>query len=483
MSEHIAKLRESIRLDTALLRSNDALRRDLRAKIGELYEEYKTIQSRREWLISCATRAGVPTKDLAADAELGEKRVRQIAPRRPAAADDASEQALVGGTGDAPDDCQHDLISRPRDGGSGFMVKWPGDDATTTTVTDLSPDAPMPVVDARRARIQTPRDLGGMWECVSRAIILCDGDEKAAVQLLEHEAIPHAMALLNASRKGGRYEWTAHPALPEPLVRPEKGMADEIWEGRPAYRNPAPEPVPHPQGSVYPVYALDTNAAYLAALRRVHLPIGRLVHTPQAADAPLNPRLAGIYLIQPAPWKHADLPNPLGDGRDEKGPVWVTDPTLRLLLRVSDRMGLTKPPKILDAYLSRSSESLLGSWAEMLIKARGEALDSDSTVMYAYVKALYSRFVSTCGDSSYNRDLWRPEWMHAIHSQAYANLWLKAHTARRDGLTVVKMTGTDELHVAGPWMNVFGPGTDVPGKLKLKSVYGLATDEKEGEGD
>lgn len=64
------------------------------------------------------------------------------------------------------------------------------------------------------------------------------------------------------------------------------------------------------------------------------------------------------------------------------------------------------------------------------------------------------------GKSNYNRELYRPDWTHLIRSQAFVNLWWKAHRAYEDGLKVVRAMGTDELHVdrqlargvpRGPW--------------------------------
>jgi hypothetical protein len=83
---------------------------------------------------------------------------------------------------------------------------------------------------------------------------------------------------------------------------------------------------------------------------------------------------------------------------------------------------------------------------------------------------MYSKFVSTMGESNYNRELYRPDWMHLIRSQAFANLWMKAHKAHDEGLTVVRAMGTDELHVIGTWRRVFPEGRGVF-EVKVKDVY------------
>ncbi|NUV38695.1 DNA-binding protein, partial [Streptomyces sp. KAI-27] len=90
------------------------------------------------------------------------------------------------------------------------------------------------------------------------------------------------------------------------------------------------------------------------------------------------------------------------------------------------------------------------------------------TLTTEYVKAMYSKFISTMGESIHNREIKRPDWMHIIHSQAYANLWGKAYKANQAGLEIVLMAGTDELHVTGDWRQVFTEGR---GATEMKIKY------------
>jgi hypothetical protein len=61
--------------------------------------------------------------------------------------------------------------------------------------------------------------------------------------------------------------------------------------------------------------------------------------------------------------------------------------------------------------------------------------------------------------------------MHLIRSQAFANLWLKAYKAHEAGLTIVRMMGTDELHVTGgDWRRVFREGRRLT-EVKVKEEY------------
>lgn len=138
------------------------------------------------------------------------------------------------------------------------------------------------------------------------------------------------------------------------------------------------------------------------------------------------------------------LPNPIGQ-RDEPGPLWVTEPTLRLLLRLSGpKHQLCAPPQIPESYTSGATENLLEKFHIPLKDARDTAIADGDELTLEYVKAMHSKFVSAMGESNYNQELYRPDWMHLIRSQAFANLWLKALKAHDEGLAVVRAMGTDE---------------------------------------
>ncbi|MCX4564126.1 helix-turn-helix domain-containing protein [Streptomyces sp. 2-1] len=313
------------------------------------------------------------------------------------------------------------------------------------------------------AASDTPDLIGS---AVAAALAEYSGDVDAATAALIKRAIPDAMALLDHTRKGGRYDVVAHPWLPDILRKQSARGADQIWEARPKWSRPE-----LPSGE-HEITALDINGAYLSALK-THLPLGQLEHTTGDHH---DRRRAGLHLITPPVWDHvAYLPDPIGN-RDEPGPLWVTEPTLRLLLRVSGpKYGLCDPPQIHESWTSGATEGLLEKFRIALKDARDRAIAEDDTVTLEYVKAMYSKFVSTLGESNYNRELYRTDWMHLIRSQAFANLWWKAHRAYDEGLLVVRAMGTDELHVAGDWHAVFPEGRGVT-EVKVKDVYTVGTD-------
>ncbi|MFF8941625.1 helix-turn-helix domain-containing protein [Streptomyces sp. NPDC014864] len=325
---------------------------------------------------------------------------------------------------------------------------------------------PVPVVPVGR-RVRAASDAPDLiGRAVAAALAQHGGDLAEATAALVKRAIPDAMALLDETRKGGRYDVVAHPWIPDVLRKQSARGADQIWEARPKWARRELPPGAHE------VTALDVNGAYLSALK-THLPIGQLEHSTGFGH---DRRRAGVHLITPPDWDHgAHLPNPIGN-RDEPGPLWVTEPTLRLLLRLSGpKYGLCEPPRIHESFTSGATENLLEKFRVALKDARDRAIAEDDEVTLEYVKAMYSKFVSTMGESNYNRELYRPDWMHLIRSQAFANLWMKAYKAHEEGLTPVRVMGTDELHVIGDWRNVFPEGRGVA-EVKIKDTYTVGED-------
>ncbi|WP_331731132.1 helix-turn-helix domain-containing protein (plasmid) [Kitasatospora sp. NBC_00070] len=332
---------------------------------------------------------------------------------------------------------------------------------------------------ARGEYAGTGRDLGYYLDMITTAVEEAleehDGDTEAASAALEKRAIPNGMALFEATRVGAAYEHTVYPDRLEFLSKKTRNGADEIWEGRHKWENaPLMEAVRKGDPAEVAVDVLDTNAAYCSALK-THLPIGSLVHDPNGG---FDPKRSGIYLLPKRPtWEHPTLPDPIGN-RHESGPVLLDGATVRLLARCH-KLGLTDAPHITEAWTSGASEGLLEKFRRVLTQARENAIHDGDTVTEKYVKAIYAKFASTIGESTFNRDIRRPDWMHIIRSQAFANLWYKAHRAHTAGLTVVRLRGTDELHVTGDidWRTVFAEGR-LATQMKLKDQYTLPTSRK-----
>ncbi|MEV6319448.1 hypothetical protein [Streptomyces sp. NPDC051776] len=89
------------------------------------------------------------------------------------------------------------------------------------------------------------------------------GDLEAAGKELIKKAIPDVMAFFHKSRIGGRYEHSDFPPTTDILKKRKQKGADQIWEGRPKWRNTALFKAARTgQIELQPVTALDMNAAY-----------------------------------------------------------------------------------------------------------------------------------------------------------------------------------------------------------------------------
>ncbi|MFC9596223.1 acyltransferase, partial [Streptomyces sp. NPDC056944] len=344
-----------------------------------------------------------------------------------------------------------------------------GPAAPVTAAVSAEPAVPAVPAPVGQRRSSPGYASGTLVEQISgrvhEVLAACSGDLEAAQADLIKMAIPDVMTLLKASRVGGRYEHSEFPPTQEILRKKSQKGADEIWEGRPKWRNPELFAAAK-RGEKIEVTALDMNAAYLSAMK-AWLPIGQLREDTSGVH---DPKKAGVHLVTPAGWDHSDLPNPLGN-RMEPGELWVSESTLRLLLDCA-RQGLADAPVIHRSLVSGASEALLEKLRRALAESRKTALAEGDEVTVAYVKAMYSKFVSTIGESSANRELRRPDWMHIIRAKAFANLWMKAHKAHKAGLQVVEISGTDELHVVGDWRPVFPEGRDLS-QVKEKNTYVL----------
>ena len=266
---------------------------------------------------------------------------------------------------------------------------------------------------------------------------------------LPSQVIPATMKLWERTRVAGKYPIVRFPKLPEPLLKPGPDRPHQVWEGRPAWSNPAVT-----IGAL--VQRLDKPGSYLSSLR-TGLPIGGL----QPYDGDTIPHnLAGIHLVTWPRWTDPRLPHPGGTRKDTESLVWIGTPTLTLFDRLA-RAGRMDPVKVHEQYLAKSTEMLLVGLQQSLIQARDLALLTSDDELYEFQKSCYSKFVATMGESRNNWAMCRPDWQVLIRSQSYANLWRRADKAVAGGLTVAKLSNTDELHlVVGDvdWHSVFTEG-------------------------
>lgn len=346
---------------------------------------------------------------------------------------------------------------------------------------ELAAPVPSALAASRRRTAERPDLAAFIPERVAHALELYDGDIEAARTYLAGapnkagQSLEDVMELWDMTRVGGRYDHTAYPQMPPPLVRRRKGNADEVWEGRPKFTHPGQEL--HGRG----VTRLDVNGAYLSALSTAMLPVRSVTHNPVGRDVKGrawswdNPddyargaKLSGIVLIDQLTWPHRELPHPLGDDRETAGQLWVPTSVFAKLRDAVAAGLLEQVPRIREAYVAPGTEVMFKVLVDILREARAKAIACQDDLTKAYVAKMYAVLVATCGDSQANHHLHRPDWEHIIRGQAFASLWRKAIKAHRAGLVVAYAGGTDELHLVG---DVFGACLD--GQSAFRQGTGL----------
>lgn len=225
--------------------------------------------------------------------------------------------------------------------------------------------------------------------------------------------------------------------VPTPLCnRPGKGM--QVHEGSHTWINPD-------RGPDDELTVLDKPGAYLGILGSTEIPIGRLTHHEGTGPADEGQaHWAGIHRLDHWPtWSRTDLPHPGGNEPNEKE-IWIPTPILKLLLQNKEFLS---DFTVLESWTGRTTR--LTQFQVELRDARAQAIVHNDSEFLEFLKAMYSKGISTAGESSHNQDLWRPDWVCILRSQANANMWRAAQRAVEAGLTVAAVRKTDELHLVG----------------------------------
>ncbi|WP_184503022.1 DnaB-like helicase C-terminal domain-containing protein [Streptomyces botrytidirepellens] len=307
------------------------------------------------------------------------------------------------------------------------------------------------------------------------------GDLDTAAARMVGKAIEDVMDLFQRSRVYARREHSAKPPSYDFLKKKTKRGTDQVWEGRQTWVNTGLlEDIKAGSPASVDATVLDVPGAYLNSLN-VWLPQGQLRHKQHNPDDlrdgfPGPRHASGIFLAEPPAWEHPHLPNPLG-GRREPGPLLLDTATVKLLVACHEKHGLCGPPRIFESWTSSGSETFLLKLRRVLDAVRLAAIEEDVVFVQKYVKTMYSRFASTMGESITNLKIKRPEWMHSVRSQAFANLWLRAYKLYDEaGLTIVKALGTDEIHITGDtdWRTVYEEGQRLS-QMKTKPGYTITS--------
>lgn len=191
------------------------------------------------------------------------------------------------------------------------------------------------------------------------------------------------------------------------------GERDLLWE------SPAPPPLPYR-------HRYDLNTAYLGALALVEVAADQLQRVP---DPAWDRKLSGVWCIEAPVWNHPEIPSPVENvPPDPKGRLWVTTPTLALLVELAEA-GETSDPVIRDAWLA-PGRRLTRGWAEDCrdaLAALDGLDDDDSQAVRATIRATFPEGVGMLARST-QHTVYRPDWRYAVVAQTRVSLWRKMWT-------------------------------------------------------
>lgn len=286
----------------------------------------------------------------------------------------------------------------------------------------------------------------------------------------------------------GRAVVHCHPyptddAIPQPLRLRGKGRGTAVHEG--GHHWTGYDTVP----AGTRVVILDRNKAYCAALGVASLPIAGVKHYDGQGPA----GQVGIHRVDVWPEQLVPGPHPWGQPTTDRNmsPWWITTATLQLGHEAA-RDGLITAPVVVESWTApplKEGRAATARWEWMsaeIVRALAYAQACGDSELESFLKVVYSTGVSTAGESGSNTEIWRPELPPIIRSTAAANLWRPARKLIVAGLSVVAVTGTDEIHVAAEpaeiWAALDTKGRPVVtegralNQIKVKGGYVIGAD-------
>jgi hypothetical protein len=197
-----------------------------------------------------------------------------------------------------------------------------------------------------------------------------------------------------------------------------------------------------------PALSLDRSGAWISGASSTTVTHGALEHSGAVPDV----ALPGYYLLEAYPWREDGMPSPLGSTHPPER-VWVAHPTAQLLAHLAHE-GRWPDATPLDSYTGVPVR--LTAWVEWVRGIRADIIDEygRDSEEYISVKRAYgmamSMMLGTKDDSmrtEWRCKLRRPDWTHAIQSQASASLWRTADQARHvaPDQAPVALRNVDEL--------------------------------------
>lgn len=198
------------------------------------------------------------------------------------------------------------------------------------------------------------------------------------------------------------------------------------------------------------VTVLDRNASWPSAASSVEVAHGALEHT--GADSFAG--RPGVYQVAVYQWSETLLPSPLGYVRPGQETVWIPAPQVTRLVEL-EAQGRWPDVTVLDSYTGEPAR--LDDWADFLKTIRGEAISR-----YGRDSEQYDEFKTAFGMAcslmlgtrsagqrrEWKCELHRPDWTHALQSQASMTLHRWADECRMvtgNELAPVGLQNVDEM--------------------------------------
>ncbi len=206
-------------------------------------------------------------------------------------------------------------------------------------------------------------------------------------------------------------------------------------------------------------HTYDAVSQYLAAAGSVYLPVGELHY---AVGGEFDPRRGGYWQIELPAWNQPLMPHPAGNHHTERAPaVWVTNPTMVLLLELAEQ-GVVAAPRVLSSWTG-STLRALRSWQEILREALIRSDDDrHGPEIRRALKATYAEAIGLMGREGGR--VFRPDWRHTLIAAARTNLFRKMwNIARLEGRYPVRIK-VDAVTYASP---EFDPVAAAPRGLLL----------------
>jgi hypothetical protein len=198
-----------------------------------------------------------------------------------------------------------------------------------------------------------------------------------------------------------------------------------------------------------PVVGIDRNAAYPSSAASVGVSHGPLTHTGAIA---YDRKRAGLFQIDRFRWTEDGLPHPLGVGQPKGNTVWLTGPTVELLISLAEA-GRWPDVTILDSWTAPACR--MSDWTTYIQGFRRHALEQGEAGREEYLRVkegISTAFGLMRGQDNGRRPnpkspLYVPDWYQTIESHLAATLWRTADKCLRvvPDLGPVELKNIDEL--------------------------------------